>query len=151
MSSISTSITAARRTPHSFVQAICAKPTVAQIGDPPAGLRFHRLPAAPPVRISLILSKPRFSHHVFRASAQLPSGIRPGGSVETDKLSSDVRKRAMDAVDYYGGRVTIGDVSSRAGLKLDEAERALQALAADTGGFLELYGLELIFLDEEEE
>lgn len=59
--------------------------------------------------------------------------------METDKLPSDVRKRAMDAVDSYGGRVTIGDVSSRAGLRLNESERALQALATDTGGFLEMY------------
>nr|CAD1836743.1 unnamed protein product [Ananas comosus var. bracteatus] len=44
----------------------------------------------------------------------------------------------MEAVDACGGRVTIGDVASRAGLKLAEAERALQALAADTGGFLEV-------------
>ncbi|GLT72964.1 hypothetical protein SLA2020_448550 [Shorea laevis] len=35
-------------------------------------------------------------------------------------------------------RVTIGDVASRAGLKLNEAQKALQALAADTNGFLEV-------------
>lgn len=44
----------------------------------------------------------------------------------------------MDAVDSYGGRVTVGDVASKAGLKLNETERALQALATDTGGFLEV-------------
>ncbi|XP_072969777.1 uncharacterized protein At5g03900, chloroplastic [Typha angustifolia] len=75
---------------------------------------------------------------VVTASFQVPAGIRPGGAVETDKLPSDVRKRAMDAVDSYGGRVTTGDIASKAGLKLAEAERALQALAADTGGFLEV-------------
>lgn len=58
--------------------------------------------------------------------------------MESDRLPSDVRKRAMDAIDSYGGRVTIGDVSSKAGLKLDEAQKALQALAADTDGFLEV-------------
>lgn len=58
--------------------------------------------------------------------------------METDKLPSNVRKRAMEAVDACGGRVTIGDVASRAGLKLNEAQRALQALAADTNGFLEV-------------
>uniref|UniRef100_A0A453NXK6 Iron-sulfur cluster biosynthesis family protein n=4 Tax=Triticinae TaxID=1648030 RepID=A0A453NXK6_AEGTS len=31
-------------------------------------------------------------------------------------------------------------VASRAGLQIDQAERALQALAADTGGFLEVSG-----------
>lgn len=64
--------------------------------------------------------------------------IRPGGAVETDRLPTDVRRRAMDAIDSCGGRVTIGDVASRAGLKLNEAQKALQALAADTGGFLEV-------------
>lgn len=63
---------------------------------------------------------------------------RPGGVVETDKLPTDVRKRTMDAVDSCGGRVTIGDVASRAGLKLNEAQKALQALASDTDGFLEV-------------
>ncbi|KAK9126377.1 hypothetical protein Scep_015223 [Stephania cephalantha] len=75
---------------------------------------------------------------VVRASVDVPDGIKPGNRVETDKLPTDVRKRAMDAVDSCGGRVTIGDVASKAGLKLDEAQRALQALAADTNGFLEV-------------
>ncbi|KAK4432560.1 putative protein, chloroplastic [Sesamum alatum] len=66
------------------------------------------------------------------------SAVRPGGSVESDKLPSDVRKRAMDAIDACGRRVTIGDVASKAGLKLNEAQKALQALAADTNGFLEV-------------
>ncbi|GFP89865.1 uncharacterized protein at5g03900 chloroplastic [Phtheirospermum japonicum] len=66
------------------------------------------------------------------------SAIRPGGSVESDKLPSDMRKRAMDAIDSSGRRVTIGDVASKAGLKLNEAQKALQALAADTNGFLEV-------------
>ncbi|TVU29876.1 hypothetical protein EJB05_21467, partial [Eragrostis curvula] len=69
---------------------------------------------------------------------QAPTLPRPGGAIETDRLPSDVRDRAMEAVDHFGGRVTIGDVASRAGLKLAEAERALQALAADTEGFLEV-------------
>lgn len=75
---------------------------------------------------------------VVRAGFDVASGIRPGGIVETDKLPSDVRKRAMDAVDACGGRVTIGDVASKGGLKLNEAQKALQALAADTNGFLEV-------------
>lgn len=75
---------------------------------------------------------------VVRAGLDVASGIRPGGIVETDKLPSNVRKRAMDAVDACGGRVTIGDVASKGGLKLNEAQKALQALAADTNGFLEV-------------
>ncbi|XP_068662180.1 uncharacterized protein At5g03900, chloroplastic [Aristolochia californica] len=80
----------------------------------------------------------RISAPVCRARIEIPASIRPGKAVETDKLPSDVRQRAMDAVDFYGGRVTIGDVASKGGLKLNESEKALQALAADTGGFLEV-------------
>jgi len=73
------------------------------------------------------------------STIEAPPGLaRPGGAVETDRLPSDVRDRAMEAVDHFGGRVTIGDVASRAGLQLAQAERALQALAADTEGFLEV-------------
>ncbi|KAL5545839.1 hypothetical protein UlMin_005526 [Ulmus minor] len=75
---------------------------------------------------------------VVRAGIDAIDGIRPGGIVESDKLPTDVRKRAMEAVDACGGRVTIGDVASRAGLKVNEAQKALQALAADTNGFLEV-------------
>ncbi|XP_078434883.1 iron-sulfur cluster biosynthesis family protein [Wolffia australiana] len=74
----------------------------------------------------------------IRAGLGFPSVPGGGGRVETDLLAKDVRERAMGAVESFGGRVTIGDVASKAGLKLGEAERALQALAADTGGFLEV-------------
>lgn len=78
---------------------------------------------------------------VIRASFDVPASsslVKPGGIIESDKLPSDVRKRTMDAVDACGWRVTIGDVSSKAGIKLSEAQKALQALAADTNGFLEV-------------
>ncbi|WCJ20542.1 Iron-sulfur cluster biosynthesis family protein [Euphorbia peplus] len=95
----------------------------------------------PPNSITRI--SPKFSHSrvstlSVRAGIDFPAGIRPGGAVESDKLPVDVRKRAMEAVDSSGGRVTIGDVASRAGLKLNQAQTALQALAADTDGFLEV-------------
>lgn len=79
---------------------------------------------------------------VKAASIDKVSGgaIKPGGLVESDKLPTDVRKRAMEAVDECGLRVTVGDVASRAGLKVTEAQKALQALAADTDGFLEVIG-----------
>uniref|UniRef100_A0A5B7AIF2 Iron-sulfur cluster biosynthesis family protein n=1 Tax=Davidia involucrata TaxID=16924 RepID=A0A5B7AIF2_DAVIN len=80
-----------------------------------------------------------FAPVVVRASIDVAtSAIKPGGVIESDKLPTDVRKRAMDAIDACGGRVTIGDVASKAGLKLNEAQKALQALAADTTGFLEV-------------
>ncbi|XP_050383810.1 uncharacterized protein At5g03900, chloroplastic-like [Argentina anserina] len=44
----------------------------------------------------------------------------------------------MEAVDGSGRRVTVGDVAGRAGLQLTEAEKALQALASDAHGFLEV-------------
>lgn len=83
---------------------------------------------------------------VVRAGIDVSTGVRPGGLVESDKLPSDVRKRAMEAVDACGGRVTIGDVASRAGLKLNEAQKALQALAADTNGFLEVIALSFLWV-----
>lgn len=86
-------------------------------------IRYHRVSRFPLIRASVDVA---------------PSSIRPGGIIETDKLPSDVRKRTMDAVDAFGGRVTIGDVASKAGIKLNEAQKALQALAADTNGFLEV-------------
>ncbi|XP_025886484.1 uncharacterized protein At5g03900, chloroplastic isoform X2 [Solanum lycopersicum] len=74
--------------------------------------------------------------HLVRASLDVE--VKTGGIVESDKLPSDVRKRAMDAIDALGKRVTVGDVASKAGLQLSEAQKALQALAADTNGFLEV-------------
>ncbi|KAK6915421.1 Acid phosphatase, class B-like [Dillenia turbinata] len=49
----------------------------------------------------------------------------------------------MDAVHACGGRVMIGDVASKATLKLNEPQKALQALAADADGFLEVYWMEV--------
>ncbi|KAJ8539939.1 hypothetical protein K7X08_026328 [Anisodus acutangulus] len=79
----------------------------------------------------------RSSVHLVRASLD-DVGVKPGGIVESDNLPSDVRKRAMDAVDALGKRVTVGDVASKAGLQLIQAQKALQALATDTNGFLEV-------------
>ncbi|CAK8541247.1 unnamed protein product [Lathyrus sativus] len=99
---------------------------------------FHKpfpkpFPLQPNRRINL-----RTSTFVPKATVDVSQAIRPGGVVETDQIPTDVRKRTMDAVDASGGRVTIGDVASLAGLKVNEAQKALQALAADTDGFLEV-------------
>lgn len=110
---------------------------------PPVSLNF---PGIQPLTSSSTFSRksgnflrPRVSFPVIKASLDVGSdAIRPGGAVETDKLPSDVRKRAMEAVDAFGGRVTVGDVSSKAGLNLNQAQKALQALASDTNGFLEV-------------
>lgn len=42
-------------------------------------------------------------------------------------------------MESLGGRVTVGDVSSRAGLTLGETERTLNALAADSEGTLQVF------------
>eukprot|EP00249_Psilotum_nudum_P020580 c27768_g1_i1 orf=489-2204(-) len=70
----------------------------------------------------------------------LVSALKFGKRIETDSLPPDIRDRTMSAVDDLGGRVTVGDVASKAGLKLSQAEMALQALASDVGGFLEVSG-----------
>ncbi|KAK6139932.1 hypothetical protein DH2020_026308 [Rehmannia glutinosa] len=106
--------------------------------------QFNYFTPLPPLILpqSTKFGRGKTSIAVIRASSSVDvttSAIRPGGRVESDKLPSDVRKRAMDAIDSSGRRVTIGDVASKAGLKLNEAQRALQALAADTNGFLEDY------------
>ncbi|KAI3802184.1 hypothetical protein L1987_30314 [Smallanthus sonchifolius] len=71
-------------------------------------------------------------------SVEATARVMPGRIIESDKLPTDVRKRVMDAVDKCGRRVTVGDVASKVGIKLTEAQRALQAIAADTSGFLEV-------------
>lgn len=64
--------------------------------------------------------------------------LKLANAIETDSLPPFVRDSAMKAIDDLGRRVTAGDVASRAGMKVTQAESALQALAADSGGFLEV-------------
>ncbi|KAL6336989.1 hypothetical protein AAG906_036303 [Vitis piasezkii] len=118
----------------SIASCFCLKPSV--VLRPPSFPSRFQAPVFS--RNSWKFHNSRVFAPVVRAGLDVASGIRPGGIVETDKLPSDVRKRAMDAVDACGGRVTIGDVASKGGLKLNEAQKALQALAADTNGFLEV-------------
>ncbi|KAJ0792055.1 hypothetical protein HanOQP8_Chr01g0013021 [Helianthus annuus] len=75
----------------------------------------------------------------YAPSAVAPAVVRPPGRIiESDKLPAEMRKRTMEAVDKCGRRVTVGDVASKAGIKLTEAQKALQAIAADSNGFLEV-------------
>lgn len=64
--------------------------------------------------------------------------VRDRRRIEVDELPPFERDSTMRAVEGLGGRVTVGDVAAKAGLKITQAERALKALAADTGGFLEV-------------
>ena len=54
------------------------------------------------------------------------------------QLRVDVRERVSTAVESLNGRVTVGDVAGRAGVSISDAEEALNALAADTQGTLEV-------------
>eukprot|EP00897_Mesotaenium_endlicherianum_P000429 jgi/Mesen1/10387/ME000081S09773 len=73
-----------------------------------------------------------------RGSLSLAEAFRGGDRVESDRLPPTLRETTMKAVEALGGRVTVGDVAARAGIQVTEAEKALKALASDTGGFLEV-------------
>lgn len=139
MASISTcfSTAAPKYKFKSHSTAFCAKPS----------FRLHSIKLQTSLHCNNSLKLRRSNRRsvvLIRASVDVASGIRPGAVVESDKLPSDVRKPAMKAIDSFGGRVTVGDVASKAGLKLNEAQKALQALAADTDGFLEVSVLLLL-------
>lgn len=53
-------------------------------------------------------------------------------------IPASVRRRVEDAVESLAARVTAGDVAARAGIRVSEAETALNALAADTLGTLQV-------------
>ncbi|XP_059292325.1 uncharacterized protein At5g03900, chloroplastic-like [Lycium ferocissimum] len=92
-------------------------------------------------RKSFVLKPSRIHSQGLRYRSKRRSSVnfvRASGLVESDNVPSDVRKRAMEAVDALGKRVTVGDVASKAGLQLTQAQKALQALASDTNGFLEV-------------
>ncbi|KAL2649942.1 hypothetical protein R1flu_018070 [Riccia fluitans] len=78
----------------------------------------------------------------FRCAAEagrdLQSALKFSKKVQTDSLPPAVRDSTMKAIDELGLRVTNGDVASKAGLKVSQAESALQALAADSDGYLEV-------------
>ncbi|CAL4969025.1 unnamed protein product [Urochloa decumbens] len=133
----------AAATTASISLSLHLRPPLPPLRRPPRHAAFLLpTPSLLPQRLRLAPCRPTWRPDVrARAGSSIgvpPALARPGGAVETDRLPSDVRDRAMEAVDHFGGRVTIGDVASRAGLQLAQAERALQALAADTEGFLEV-------------
>ncbi|CAM6092664.1 unnamed protein product [Calypogeia fissa] len=72
------------------------------------------------------------------AGQSFQSAFKLTKTIQTDSLPPSVRDSTMKAIDDLGRRVTNGDVASRAGLKVSQAESALQALAADSGGYLEV-------------
>lgn len=58
--------------------------------------------------------------------------------MESVSIPQALRKRVEDAVESLGGRVTVGDVAARAGASLEDTERTLNALAADSQGVLQV-------------
>lgn len=54
------------------------------------------------------------------------------------RLSDSVRDKVQSAIEALGYRVTTGDVVARAGVKLSQADEALQALCCDSQGALEV-------------
>ena len=69
------------------------------------------------------------------ASALLSPKRRP---LEVESIPRPILERVEAAVEAAGGRVTAGDVASSAGVPLRSAEAALNALAADTSGRLQV-------------
>lgn len=67
-----------------------------------------------------------------RGAVELLDAVPGSGEVLSEQLSPEVRSRAVLAIKQRGGRVTLGDVASTAGLTLDQAEGAVRALAADS-------------------
>jgi hypothetical protein len=74
------------------------------------------------------------------ADAELQAAGSPprAGKLESTAIPQAIRKRVEDAAEALGGKVTVGDVAARAGVSLNDAERTLNALAADTQGVLEV-------------
>lgn len=60
------------------------------------------------------------------------------GKVESESIPQALRRRVEGAVEALGGRVTVGDVAARAGASLEDTERTLNALAADSQGVLQV-------------
>jgi phage baseplate assembly protein W len=64
--------------------------------------------------------------------------LNPEG-LESTKIPSKVREKVEAALDRLGPSVTVGDVSAAAGVSISQAEAALNALACDTQGTLEVW------------
>ncbi|KAL4438711.1 hypothetical protein ABPG77_006315 [Micractinium sp. CCAP 211/92] len=73
-----------------------------------------------------------------RPAAELLDAVPGKGELLSPRLDADVRQRAANAIELRGGRVTIGDVASTAGLRLNQAEEAVRALAADSQATLQV-------------
>lgn len=78
----------------------------------------------------LVVHAEKKDQKTFLDAARDAAAGKPG--LEIDTIDGDIRRRAQDAISAGRYRVTIGDVASRAGLSLSQAESAVKALAADS-------------------
>ncbi|KAG2434871.1 hypothetical protein HYH02_012071 [Chlamydomonas schloesseri] len=64
--------------------------------------------------------------------------VKREAGLQSNRLDPDLRERVEAAIERLGGRVTVGDVAARAGVKLAQADEALKALAYDTAAALQV-------------
>ncbi|GFR50351.1 hypothetical protein Agub_g12560 [Astrephomene gubernaculifera] len=64
--------------------------------------------------------------------------VRREAGLQSTRIDPRVRERVEEAVERLGCRVTLGDVAARAGVRLEEADGALKALAYDTQASLQV-------------
>lgn len=77
---------------------------------------------------------------VLRANPfeQMNKTLQSEKKLESTKIPSEIREKVENTIQRLGYRVTVGDVSGKAGVTLAEAEDALKAIAADSLGTLEV-------------
>lgn len=82
----------------------------------------------------------RLANTLFTAGNEEEAVPSPqlSGKLESTSIPQALRKQVEDAVEALGGRVTVGDVAARAGASLEDTERTLNALAADSQGVLQV-------------
>ena len=78
------------------------------------------------------------SSHTLLSSPRGTRAIPPRSVVESESVAKSIREPVENAIESLGLAVTVGDVAAAAGVKLSDAERAMTALAADTGAALEV-------------
>ncbi|KAI3430860.1 hypothetical protein D9Q98_009269 [Chlorella vulgaris] len=125
-------------------RAACSR-TTPRFSSSPAQLASR--PSSPslfPARRTLLrAARPLGSRTTAAAAARGPvelllDNVAGKSELLSPKLDPELRRRTVQAIKQRGGRVTIGDVASTAGLKLDQAEDAVRALASDSQATLQV-------------
>lgn len=71
-------------------------------------------------------------------SAGIETAIRQELGLQSNKLLDTTRERVESAIERLRFRATVGDIAAATGLKLNEAEDALKALAFDSQAVLQV-------------